>query len=820
MQILKSILSVILIAALLLAAVIGVFWAKLLSPEQKLRYGRQFSAVEDYRLLASASPTDQDTLSDYLSSLVVEGNVGRATYLSELYHVANPQAAALRQLAVKSLSESGEGRVLDITAEPEAQQFLETPAFEVLRFLEGYRHALSGDWMSARNEFAAIKHGELPLALRGWHHYYLARAYRFGGTDEEKLLVQKLLTEQLAKERKAGEDGSLLADRCIYNLADWYLAGDYPGKDGAKSAGALEGSIALMLDGWSRQKSWTAIGEYMLNGNDPGGAWNRAQLALRVDPVGSAGRGAGELALGSMQAVLERFANRGTVAEADWQPDEEPYRPLMNSNGELQLEMPAGVFQSLADWAVASGREADTAALLVRLRPHVTDRALWEELRVGEAICYRSAKDSAAMQGLLVDANLRSMGDEALCDIYYENGMLLRGQSKWNEALRQLRSSAELNGPRSGDAWFEAYLVLKRVQDPLDVATATQMLSHVVEEHADSDAFPRAFEELVPLYIHNSSRTRARQLCERVLGLTESSELPMTGERKSELATVARFWLAWISGKEGKAAEAQEFRAGIRLRHWNYYEITAGPAIEPDTVALPAILAQPESAGEYFAGLGLSSNAEEVYVAEGQPDSQLLAYFRIANSEPVMSLPSVQWRATELLESGVVREQALLDYILARAYPRPYDEIVNPLAAEFRVPAALMYAVMKKESNFKADDISWAGAEGLMQLMPDSARWLNERYSLGVDLTKLRDPKQNLRLGAANLRSMYDQLGEDNIRGVIIAHNKGAGNYKKWTGRYGSDPVLISELVPNEENEGFIKRVYRYYLIYDWLEGR
>lgn len=820
MQILKTILSIILIAALLLATAIGIFWEKLLSPEQKLRYGRQFSAVEDYRQLAAANPSSPNLLADYVGGLVLEGNVGRASYLSELYGIENAQATALRSLAVRSLQESAEGRVLDITADPAAQQFTGTPAWEVLRYLEGYRHALSGDWMSARNEFMAIKNGELPAVLRGWHSYYLARAYRFGGTDEEKAQVEKLLLELLEKEAKLHPDGSLLADRSTYNLIEWYLAEDYPGKAGAKSAGALEADVAALQDAWARQKTWTAIGEYMLLHNDPGGAWSRAREALLVDPTSAAGKSAGDLALRSMHAVLDRFDNQGSEREANWQPDEEPYRPLMNAAGELQLELPAGVFRALANWAAASGNEVKTAQLLRLLRGHVTDRQLWEELRVGEAICYRSAKDSKAMQSLLVDANLRSLSDTALCEIYYENGMLLRGGNDWNGALRQLRSSAELNGPRSSEAWFQAYLVLKRVQDPLNEDMAIEYLQQVLEGPVDNAAFPRAFEEVVPLLIHNSSRTGARQLCERVLGLTESNEPGMSAERSSELATVARFWLAWIAEQQGKAAAASQFREGIVLRHWNYYEITGRSGIEPRTLAVPGVLAQPESSAEYFAGMGLSSNAEEAYAAQGQADSQLLAYFRIANAEPLMSLPSVQWRATEVLESGVVNETALLDYMLAKSFPRPFDEIVNPLAQEFRVPDALMYAVMKKESNFKADDISWAGAEGLMQIMPESAKWLNERYSLGVDLTKLRDPKQNLRLGAANLRSMYDQLGNDNIRGVIIAHNKGAGNYKKWIARYGSDPVLISELVPNEENEGFIKRVYRYYLIYSWLEER
>ncbi|MEZ5337363.1 MAG: lytic transglycosylase domain-containing protein [bacterium] len=819
MKILKIIFSVIIIAALLLAVAVGVFWEKLLSPAQKLRYGKQFSAVEDLRQQSAAQPDDHDALAAYVDALAQEGNIGRAYYLSELYGVDSQAAAELRALALRSLKQSVDGTILDITAEPEAQQFLETPAWEVLCYLEGYRHALSGDWMSARNELMAIRTGELPEALRGWHRYYLARAYRYGGDEEQQQQVQKLLEEVVSDEEQARRSGSLLHGRAIYNIIDWCVADDYSGTDGLEQARRLYEELPPLREAWARQKSATALGDRLLATGDPGAAWELAAGALVDDPAGNGGKGAGELALRALAEVLAGFSNQGSQSSPDWQPATEPLRPLMNPQGELQLGIDALRVRALADWAVANERTADAAELLRALRPHVSERRAWEELRVGEALCYRGGKDRSAMQSLLLDANLRGMSDAALSEIYLENGMLLRGGSDWNGALEQLRSSAVLNGPRSSEAWWQCYLVLKRVQDPLNVESAISYLQHVMDGDTAADSFPRAFEELVPLLIHAQSRTRAKQLCERVLQLAGSGGM-MDGERGTELATVANFWLAWIARAEGELAAANRHADAIRLRHWNYYEITARPEILPETVGTAELLELPESAGEYFAGMGLTTNAQECYDTDGPADSQLLCLYRIDNAAALQDLPAVQWRATEILESGMLREAALLDYVLARAYPRPFDDVVLPAAKEFRVAPALIYAVIKKESNFKPDDISWAGAEGLMQLMPESAKWLNSRYSLGVDLNRLRDPQQNVRLGAANLRSLYDQLGQDNIRGVIIAHNKGAGNYQKWTGRYGDNPVLISELVPNEENEGFIKRVLRYYLIYSWLEER
>ncbi len=127
--------------------------------------------------------------------------------------------------------------------------------------------------------------------------------------------------------------------------------------------------------------------------------------------------------------------------------------------------------------------------------------------------------------------------------------------------------------------------------------------------------------------------------------------------------------------------------------------------------------------------------------------------------------------------------------------------------------------MIKKETNFRPDSVSWAGAQGLMQLMPDTARWLNNRYGLGLNLDRIMEPAVNIRLGTAYLKSLQDDLGESNVRAVIHAYNGGPGNYRRWKARYPVDQILFTDLVPNEENEIFAKKVIKYYKVYDWLLG-
>ncbi len=100
----------------------------------------------------------------------------------------------------------------------------------------------------------------------------------------------------------------------------------------------------------------------------------------------------------------------------------------------------------------------------------------------------------------------------------------------------------------------------------------------------------------------------------------------------------------------------------------------------------------------------------------------------------------------------------------------PWDDVVREAAARHSLDWRLVAAVMYQESRFDPRSRSWAGAVGLMQLMPATAQ------SLGVD--DLRDPKQSIRAGAAYLRWLLDRFGPDlplaaRLRFALASYNVG-----------------------------------------------
>jgi soluble lytic murein transglycosylase-like protein len=796
---LKIILTVLILAVALFTATIALFWEQLLTPEQKMGYGLHFSAEEEYAHRARAHPDNAEILADYADALVITGNLGRATYLHDLYGVENEQLEQLRAAVEKSIIAASNDQVYELHNDPAVQAVADLPVREVFRYLEGYQHALLGDWASALNYFAAIEEKRLAPRLRPYYRYYLARCYRLAGSAEEKSKIEDMLLGIIANHQDTP-----LAAKARYNLIAWYLSADYPGIDPVRPANNQLVGLATAGDSWAMQKGYCEFADYCLGQEDYVLAWNLAVAALQKDPLSLPGKQASEQVALVLRALLESKASWG-----------------MSESGAIILALPEHVFIDLALAGAKHGSASQTAELLNELKPHVVeaDRDRWEELRVGMAICHEAERNTTAMRQLMADANLRNLSEASLGEIYYRHAQLLEQDQQWNTAIEYYRSSAVLNGPHGGEAVYRCYAILKRVQDPLNLDRAVEYMQTVVEDYPTCEAMPKAVEELLPLLIFRGDTTAATYLINWVLDLEPSTEATAVQARMFEqLQEVARFWRAYMFSANGREDDAADERWLIPLKYWNYYEITSNYPPQPGLSQVPEVLQLEECAGEFFAGMGLTDTARQYYEAS-DPESQLFAYLSLANGALTRPLGSRQWYATEHLESGVCREQPLLEFALGEAFPRPYTNEVQAAASEFNVSPDLIWAVMKKESSFREDAVSGSGALGLMQLMPGTASWVDSKYNMGLKDKDTLDPAVNVRLGTAYLASLYEIFGQGQTRAVIHAYNRGDGNYRKWRERYGTDQVLLTELVPSEENEVFGKKVTRYFKIYEWLAG-
>ena len=115
---------------------------------------------------------------------------------------------------------------------------------------------------------------------------------------------------------------------------------------------------------------------------------------------------------------------------------------------------------------------------------------------------------------------------------------------------------------------------------------------------------------------------------------------------------------------------------------------------------------------------------------------------------------------------------------------------VQKAAEKYNLPPQLINAVIRAESNFKVRAVSSAGARGLMQLMPATAKELGVEDSFDIE--------QNIDGGAKYLRKMLDRFG-GSVRKALAAYNAGPGTVIKYNGR-----------VPYPETRQYVKRVLRF----------
>jgi soluble lytic murein transglycosylase len=132
--------------------------------------------------------------------------------------------------------------------------------------------------------------------------------------------------------------------------------------------------------------------------------------------------------------------------------------------------------------------------------------------------------------------------------------------------------------------------------------------------------------------------------------------------------------------------------------------------------------------------------------------------------------------------------------------------------------ADLFAAVMRRESAFRAPVRSTAGAVGLMQLLPRTARRLAVLLGVEPDAAHLQRPEVNMALGARYLALLEDRFGAP--AGAAAAYNAGPGVAASWA-RSGAGQPLDAwvEAIPYRETRRYVKTVLAARATYRWLRG-
>ena len=153
------------------------------------------------------------------------------------------------------------------------------------------------------------------------------------------------------------------------------------------------------------------------------------------------------------------------------------------------------------------------------------------------------------------------------------------------------------------------------------------------------------------------------------------------------------------------------------------------------------------------------------------------------------------------------------DAVLRTIYPLRYEETIREASEANSLEPAFVAGVVYTESRFRPDVESHREAYGLMQLLPQTAHFIQDKSGIRGNY---RDPKVNLKLGAWYLGYLQERYRGDE-RLMLAAYNSGEGTVDSWVSQEGFD---IAKDIPYKETRAYVKNTLEARQTYQELYGR
>lgn len=151
------------------------------------------------------------------------------------------------------------------------------------------------------------------------------------------------------------------------------------------------------------------------------------------------------------------------------------------------------------------------------------------------------------------------------------------------------------------------------------------------------------------------------------------------------------------------------------------------------------------------------------------------------------------------------------------AYPQAFEELVIAASQKYNLEPELLWAIIREESRFKHDAVSWVGALGLMQIMPPTGKDIASRLGMSITDDDLLNPEINIKFGAFYINSMLNMFDKNRDK-ALAAYNGGAGNVKKWMeSSFGTLEEDFPTAITFTETQEYITKVMNSYYVYKWL---
>lgn len=438
------------------------------------------------------------------------------------------------------------------------------------------------------------------------------------------------------------------------------------------------------------------------------------------------------------------------------------------------------------------------------------------------AAALRAARKLGADEIALAEARIavirrsKSAGtllDKVPAQLRKDPGYIL-SRAQWNRRLgryaeaAKLLTSGNLDDRNAGgpDEWsLERRIIARELIETGDIETAYK----VAMAHSAESAVDRLESEWHAGWIALRFLKDAEKAAKHFTTLRDVARTPISLAR-------GEYWLGRTAEASGDPDEALQHYLAAGRHTTTYYGQLALARIGNASISAPRkpliadtarrLLAQRDSMRGMLLlrQIGLESDAARFMISMAQEAGDDLTAVGVAETAMRMGLTSATvWIGKAAHQSGFPTE----------AYAFVTGGIPEYRDVGLGVEEAVVHAIARQESVFNPGVMSPAGARGLMQLMPATAKQTAKTYGQPYDLKRLTtDPRYNATLGAAHLGELTRDYGTAYAL-VFAAYNAGGGRVNDWIKRFGDprkgeiDPVDWVELIPFSETRNYVQRV-------------
>ena len=209
----------------------------------------------------------------------------------------------------------------------------------------------------------------------------------------------------------------------------------------------------------------------------------------------------------------------------------------------------------------------------------------------------------------------------------------------------------------------------------------------------------------------------------------------------------------------------------------------------------------------YRLDLRQEGRLEWVYTIRAMNDRELIAAAELARRADIPD------RAINTADRTQQRHDFELRYLA------PYRDVFSAYAKEQGLDEYWLLGLVRQESRFIADAKSWAGARGLMQLMPRTARWTARKIGMKkFRMSDMTDVETNITLGTSYLKIVLDRLGHPVL--ASAGYNAGPGRARRWRDTKPLEGAIYVETIPFDETRDYVKQVMVNAVFYALLDGK